>query len=366
MNKLTIYLHVGTDKTGSSALQNFLDVNRDNLFLRYSCLYPNFDSKKMHTGRHHNHTKWYQDIKDDRDFLSDIDRMVMFCQKNRISKVILSCEGWLVKQSVPQRFRLVQEKFPDVNVKMIVYLRRIDSWIESAWKQRGIKNFASINEYIAQPGIGERFGNLLSALELWESCIGKENITVRAYEKQQLPNGLAADFLSCVGVDYDSFEWEPNEKTNLALNYGFNRDVLEVLHLSRGLLSGKSDNHLFDLFSELLGEEFQKKPFDSLNLLPPATRVELIEKNRPYEEEIARKYMGREDGRIFFDPLPDPEEPWQPYEGLTLEKTIPIVVKLIEENHGLIREKELRNQIRHFRFVQPFVKIRDFFRKRLH
>ena len=130
MNKLTIYLHVGTDKTGSSALQNFLDVNRDNLLLRNSCLYPNLDSKKMHTGRYHNHTKWYQDKKDDHDFLSDIDRILQYCRKRRVEKVILSCEGWLVKQSVPQRFKLAQEKFPEVDVKAIAYLRRIDSWIE--------------------------------------------------------------------------------------------------------------------------------------------------------------------------------------------------------------------------------------------
>jgi len=165
---------------------------------------------------------------------------------------------------------------------------------------RGIKEFATIDEFIALPGNGERFRILLSSLELWESCIGKQSITVRAYEKQQLPKGLAADFLSCVGIDFDSYEWEENERTNLALNYGFNRDVLEMLHLSRGLVSFKSDNHLFDLFSELLGDEFQKKPFESLNLLPPAQRLKVIQKNRPFEEEIARKYMGRGDGRIFW------------------------------------------------------------------
>jgi len=139
--------------------------------------------------------------------------------------------------------------------------------------------------------------------------------------------------------------------------------VLEMLHLSRGLLSGKSDNHLFDLFSELLGEEFQKKPFESLNLLPPVQRLGIIQKNRPFEEEIAKKFMGRKDGRIFYDPLPDSSEPWQPYEGLTLEKTIPIMIKMIEQNYKLISDKSLRNQIRHARLIQPLIKIRDFFRK---
>jgi len=64
------------------------------------------------------------------------------------------------------------------------------------------------------------------------------------------------------------------------------------------------------------------------------------------------------------DPLPDPSEPWQPYEGLTLEKAIPIVVKMIEEQHRLIRENELRNQIRRARIMQPLLKIRGYFRQR--
>lgn len=366
MNKITLYLHTGTDKTGSSALQNFLDVNREILYTKHDCLYPNFETKKLHKGRYHNHTKWYQDLKDDEDFLNHVSRVMSHCRKRGIEKIILSCEGWLVKQTVPQRFMLAQEKYPDLTVKMVVYLRRIDSWIESAWKQRGIKNYATLDEYITQPGIGERFRTLLSALELWESCIGKENIIVQAYEKQQLPNGLAADFLRCVGIDHAAHDWAANEKTNLALNYGFNRDVLEVLHLSRGLLTGKSDNHLFDLFSELLGEEFQKKPFESLNLLPPFQRLRIIESNRPYEEVIARKYMGRAEGRIFYDPMPDPSEPWQPYAGLTLEKAIPIIIKLIEGNYKLTRKTELRNQLRGTRLIKILKKIRDNFRIRFH
>jgi hypothetical protein len=64
--------------------------------------------------------------------------------------------------------------------------------------------------------------------------------------------------------------------------------------------------------------------------------MELIDHNLPCEREIARKFMGREDGRIFLDPLPDPNMAWEPYQGLSMEKAMPIIIKLIESLNNKI------------------------------
>jgi len=55
---------------------------------------------------------------------------------------------------------------------------------------------------------------------------------------------------------------------------------------------------------------------------------------------------------FFYDPLPDPMEPPQPYEGLTLEKAIPILIRMIESNYRLIQEKSLWYQVKHLKFLQ--------------
>jgi hypothetical protein len=45
---------------------------------------------------------------------------------------------------------------------------------------------------------------------------------------------------------------------------------------------------------------------------------------------IAREYLGRPDGILFYDPLPNPNEEWQPYD------------ELLEEDARLINENLLR------------------------
>lgn len=362
MSQVTIFLHGGTGKTGSSAIQNFLDVNRGNLYKYDSCLYPNYNRIRLHTGRYHNHLEWYRHhiIKDDEVFLKYMRRTLKFCRSHSLDKVILSGEGWLRSRSMPPRIKLVLDNFEDVDVRLICYFRRMDSWFESAWKQWGLKEFETYEEYMRQPRTMYRFEGLLDSLKFWEEYIAKDRIVVKAYEKQQLPDGLLSDFLASVGIDYKAHDWNKNESSNVALNMGFNRDVLEVLHMSRDVFTGRHDNQLFNMFTTLLGENFQKKPFESYSILTPSERLEIIQNNLPFEQEIARRYMGREDGRLFFDPLPDPEEPAQPYEGLTLEKVIPIIVRMIESNYRLVQEKSLWYQVKNLKILQP---VRRFWKK---
>jgi hypothetical protein len=134
--------------------------------------------------------------------------------------------------------------------------------------------------------------------------------------------------------------------------------VLEMLHYSRRLLTLKHDNRLFNLFYELLGEEFQKPPFESYSFLSPTQRRELISKNQVYEKMIAERFMKRSDGKIFYENLPRlNDKSYEPYTGLDLENTIPILVKMIDENNKLIHEQKrkiikLQNQINQINYTE--------------
>jgi len=136
-----------------------------------------------------------------------------------------------------------------------------------------------------------------------------------------------------IGIDYKANKWQEGYKE---VNIGFNRDVVEVLHACQNLFTGVHDNHLFHLFTNLLGDEFSKKPFESYQLLSPKKRLDLITQNLLYEKEIAQKFMGRENGKIFLEPLPESDDEWEPYQGLTLEKTIPIIIKCIESLYNYL------------------------------
>ena len=336
---ITIYLHVGDTKTGTSIIQNFLDINRFNLYSFHNCLYPNFDSKHMETGRFHNHGMWYKVIKGNNDqFKEDLNRILDLSKSNHMEKVILSFEGWLLEKAFMDLFANAYTKNASYDLKVICYLRRIDFWCQSAWKQWGLKATKNIEEFINKRKIGNRFKFIKEKLNQWAEIVGKENIIVRPYEKQQLKTGIINDFLSSIGIDPKSTKWEKTETKNIAMNAGFNSDILELLHLCQGLYTDIHDNHLFDLFSALLGDEYGKPPFESYSILSPQIGYDLYQKNLPYEKEIAVKYMHADNGKIFHDPIPDPNKPWQERENLDLETAIPILIKLIEGNNQLINE----------------------------
>ena len=335
--KTTIFLHVGDSKTGTSYIQNFFDVNRTKLFLQHSCLYPNFNSKDLIIGRCHNHHLWYRDtLTTDEKLKQDVLRLNELIEVNNIEKVILSDESWLLDQKSISFFIDFMKNTSDYQIKIIAYLRRMDSWFESAWKQWGLKVYDTCEEYAKQNLIRGHFKGVLNYLEVWEDIIGIENIIVRPYEKQQLPKGLLFDFMNIIGIDLFAHDFNKTENTNIASNIGFNRDVIEILHYCRGLFSGVHDNHLFHLFAQLLGDEFQKKPFEDYSLLPPKERLNIIQSNLLYEQQIAKKFMGRSDNKIFYDPLPNPDDKYEPYSGLTLEKALPIIIKMIDKNNRLI------------------------------
>jgi len=332
---ITLFLHIGQNKTGTSAIQNFLDVNRKFLSSEVGCLYPNFEADDLISGACSNHSLWHLSVlKNENKLMEDFDRIIGFSKKNKIDKIILSNEGWFLNSDVIQIFKkLLGHNFP-LRIKPICYIRRIDHWVESAWKQWGIKEYETLDEFVNLPKHFRLFERGLSHLEMWNEVIDKENIIVRPYEKQQLELGLLHDFLALIDIDSTAYELSKIINQEQTSNTGFNRDVVEILHICRKLFSDVHDNHLFHLFTELLGDDFRKKPFETYNLLSPQTRWELVSSNLPYEQKIAKIFMKRKDGRIFYEPMPDLDEIWVPYSGITLEKAIPIIIKMIDANHG--------------------------------
>jgi hypothetical protein len=356
--EIQLYFHIGDSKTGTSLIQNFLNINRGMLIKEHRCLYPNISNVSYTRGRCHNHCAWFHKYIDKPEVLgSDLDKLLRFSRQKKIQKVVMSCEGWSTQSpKLADVVANVLEKHQDVSVHPVLYVRRPDLWVESAWKQWGLKTDQTLESYTENHLKNPRYVILLRSLKAWGTVTRHENITVRPYEKGQLVEGLINDFLRVIGIDPSGSHWNEPEDTNMARNTGFNPDVVEVLHLCRGLVINMHDNQLNNLFFNLLGETYQKQPYESYHALPPATRLKIIQENKAEMREIARNYMGREDGTIFFEPMPSEDEDWRPYEGLTLEKFVPIVIKMIAT-----QQKRIENQKKY----SPDVFIKRFLRNKL-
>ena len=365
MNDITLYLHVGSGKTGTSSIQKFLSENRSELWKSCSCFYPRANKIDLHEGKLINHQIFF--LNNDFDKQKEkILSSVKYCKSKSKNKMILSAE--LLFETEDAR-HLAEEltRLPGVNLQIIIYLRRQDHWLESAWKQWGYKSqkYSDIQDYV-----NKRDCSWLRRLQLWENAVGKERLIVRCYEKEQLSRGLIVDFLDAVGINYDGHTWTEHKD----LLKGFQRDAMEILFLNKDFCVDENDNRLQYFLEEYLGESYQKGSFENYSFLSPQERLSIVERYADSNATVAKEFLGREDGRLFYEPFPDSNEKWEPYQGLTVEKIVPIFMQMLhnldtkmnKRSHTkniLSKKSHFFNKIMNNRFIRS-KNVYSYFQKR--
>jgi hypothetical protein len=328
MKKIEFYIHAGTGKTGTSAIQGFFNANRSKLIKYHACLYPDFETNTFSGPQsgskgQHNHCPVFR--KENRDTCEErLREFIFWVKRTNFKKVIISCEFLMEQPELVQILSRVFQGEAEIHCVIIVYLRRQDNRYESGWKQSGIKKFRNIQEYIEHK---ELFWD--NHLDIWADAFGLDNIVVHPYEKQQLKEGLIYDFLRIIGIDPLSEIWNEPGKNNLNINRGFTRDIMEIMYLNRDFYKKNKGNTVSDFFEQYLPDCYKKAPFELYSFLSPNERINILKRYSDMNEYIARKYLRRSNGVMFIDPWPQPDEPWVAYEGLTVEKVIPIFIQIM-------------------------------------
>ena len=350
MSNRAIVLHIGFSKTGSSALQVFLSQNQ-NLLARYNYDYPEIDpyhfekAKKgeISSGNGHLLREVLRQDTQNASLNQSARLLTPFLSADgRNSTFIVSSEsfGVMTEEEIAFFSRLLRQF--SLDVKIICYVRRQDQYIEAAWKQWQSKLSDSLQLDAIKPRINWR-----QRLDAWAKHFGKENIVVRPYEKSQLPHGVIPDFLDILGI-----AWKDQlENLDLNINHGFTQDVMDFRQVNKGFSKDIHDHRLDEFLYEVLDDRFTKKMFDHYQILSPREKLEILKFCDEDNQFIAREYLGREDGRLFYEPWPSEDETWQPYAGLTLERYIPIATQiefsLYQKNQQLTGElTKTQEQIR--------------------
>jgi hypothetical protein len=331
---MDFFIHIGTGKTGTSAIQGFLNRNRSQLIEQFSCLYPNLhgnEESDCFLGNCVNHCDFFGS--NNNDFIhNQIGSLIKKAESKKIRKIIISCEALTSWPKFAHSLHETLSVFPNIRTFIIVYLRRQDHWLESAWKEWGVKdkNFRDIDHFLSNyQQVATYNYDPLEVLETWEREFSSENIIVQPYEKEQLPDGIIIDFLKKTGIDYTQIQGYDPERDKFYVNVGFNRDIIEIFQLNKNFFQDLNDNRLHTLFSKYLDDTYRKAPFEDYSIFSPQRRLDLLAHYLPKYEVIAKKYLKRSDGKLFYESLPDPNEPWSPYEGLTVEKIVPIFTQII-------------------------------------
>lgn len=316
-----IYLHIGTNKTGTSAIQQLLNRKREEL-KEFGLLYPAAGCRgEAHYGLSDSlgfvHGPPADTAGEKLSLRQALEKEVRFSQAR---SVVFSSENFVLRRAIQPVF----DFFAPYEVRVIVYLRRHDGWWESAYCQ-AVKMVAdppwgrNLEAYIRyQKRKNPKYGDYRDLLDRWAQVFGKERIVVRPYERQQNQPDIAADFLRAIGEGRlaESFGLR-SERVNESTSF-------EALNLVDTYQRARIEPALrARLIKYVLG---LPKKADGSSLASPELRRRLVDENAADYAYIAREYLGREDGRLFLDPLPDPKEPWlapkQPSRVSIVEETL--------------------------------------------
>lgn len=341
--KLKIYYHIGQPKTGSSAIQAFLNYNREKLATDYKILYPNFDIQNYAIGMMHNHSHYGLLMKSQSEaerevIFEKIKDVVEYSKKAGYRSIIISLECFGLKD-MPELFHQIVAK-TGADSEIILYLRRQDLWVESAWKQWGhkIKDCDTIQDYLR-----DKNPNWFSNLERWLHYFSTTQFNIRPYEENFIGKDVVTDFLRTIGVSSKAgFISPPVNYYNS--NYGFTREIVEILRLTKPSVSNADDHRFMDFLAETLPEKYLKKDFSaSYQMLSPKERVAIISKYENSNNEIARLFFGNQRPKLFIDPLPDENQRWEPFTGLTVNTVVSVFMDILYHQSQNI--KALQNEI---------------------
>ncbi len=228
----TLYLHFGLPKTGTTSIQRFMSENRDKLADMGIC-YPLFDFRYRGRGKYRNLIFLTAPSVDSPPQSKEKLRE----EKNKIHqtiselaetypKILLSDESvW--NRIAPDTHRWKSMKrFADkhqMNVKIIVYVRTQDQFVESLWRQKCKMEFETPSwdpySYISIKNL-----DYYKTLNTIANVYGKENIIVRRFGKEYFggsAHNLISDFLDILGLELTDDFVIPDVRRNLTLRASY-------------------------------------------------------------------------------------------------------------------------------------------------
>lgn len=323
----TLYLHIGTTKTGTTSIQKFCLQNQLLLQKKNYC-FPDsiyrYENKENATfrykGIHRNGhflvgSVWDADgghdtAEEERLYNEGMANVAALFQT--YDNVILSDEGiWYMssygKRDLWDKLQ-THAKEHHYQIKIIVYLRRQDDFFISNWNQAVKENHMTdsieknleetMKTRIKRYAYGEKLDSI-------SQIFGKEHIIVRRFEPQAFYNGnIYADFLHCLGLELTE-EYKPLESaTN---NTSLEGNTLEIMRILNTVPELDSQTRL--LYLESL-RAITKISDCKCSMLSYDERKALMSRFEEGNRHVAETYI--HDGKPLFDTDTATLPKWQP------------------------------------------------------
>lgn len=208
--KKVIYLHIGQTKTATTTLQAFFSANRTWLSER-GILYPecpvDHPIKSQHRFLVEALGRTEQPLPDR---IAQWEFLIEQIQKSSHPLTLISEEVFwhLFEQRSDEKkaaIEWIHRKLGAYDVKIICYVRRQDTWIESWYNQltkTDVNRHSKMN-YLEFISAYRNYGLLdyTASLQPWTDVFGNENMAVRPFQRSDFLEGdIISDFMNLLGV----------------------------------------------------------------------------------------------------------------------------------------------------------------------
>ena len=289
-----LIIHIGANKTGSSAIQRFLAINRVP-FLEEGIVIPDNEFRVADDIQGY-HVFGFQQLLDNpsegrvrlEDALDAID--LAYPEANAI---LLSAENLTAHPAAPPLFENLLEKY---DIQVVIYVRRQDEFILSSWQQWDSKISADFWAWIVSV-IG-RLGNWRVHLERWESIIPRDKITVRVYERSKLEGGdIIADFYSVLDLPKPLSAFEYPKGT---INPSFSDAIMDLIKGNEMIFKNVHDGDFYNFVRSMTGNKYVKPARQSsISFLQ---RQSIVDKYKGPNNWVRKSYFPHVDGELFSPP----------------------------------------------------------------
>lgn len=322
----TLFIHIGTGKTGTTAIQTFCVQNRKKLEAM-GVWYPELGIRGVghHSFGHLWGTGWFDDdeLKQFKERHSWQELRGIFDSRN--DDMLISTES-LTSAFVQKDESLeeVSRAFEGVNVRIIVYLRRQDLHLESWFNQRikaGQLDMELDLDRLSTP-LFYQYGEFIDRVA---SVFGEGNMVVRPYEKQQFVNeNIFDDFLACLNLKRADDMLLPPKGVNEKVNH----QLLEFMRLCNRVERKWEKKYQFNQEVMLADRTYQITSGGG-SLFDTDFRRQYLAQFEESNAYVARKYLSRDAGVLFMQPVEESEA--QPLH-ISLEQAAELAVRLWEIN----------------------------------
>lgn len=311
-----VYLHIGTPKTGTTALQNFLSDNNETLN-KYGICYPDFGYRYHNVGIPRNAHFLISPYIDENgtkthempgnDYEPGLNRLAELA--DTFDKIIISDEViWRASSNRADFWPKLKSDLEkrNLDIKIIVYLRRQDLWASSSWGQK-IKSGSVFDFHGYLQSLEERNypTDYFEYMEKLSAVFGQENLFIRVYEQGQFQgtdHSLISDFLNIFGL-------APNGEFVIKKEFYNRSSKGNYLEIQR-LLNNMPDFYATDTIlkksirdtRKLYPDENQSNTFTWQNSDEQRAYLESFAESN---KRLAEKYLHRADGILFYETIGD-------------------------------------------------------------